>query len=91
MTSRRYVQLDVFADRPGAGNPLAVVLDAAGRFYLWRNFAHEGEVAARITALRGDATPLPMAATHHALQMEPLLILDSTNLRRQDTPSSATH
>ncbi|MET0582616.1 MAG: PhzF family phenazine biosynthesis protein, partial [Pseudoxanthomonas sp.] len=30
MTSRRYVQLDVFADRPGAGNPLAVVLDAAG-------------------------------------------------------------
>ena len=29
-TSRRYVQLDVFADRPGAGNPLAVVLDADG-------------------------------------------------------------
>lgn len=28
MTLRRYVQLDVFADRPGAGNPLAVVLDA---------------------------------------------------------------
>ena len=28
--SRRYVQLDVFADRPGAGNPLAVVLDAEG-------------------------------------------------------------
>ncbi len=28
--SRRYVQLDVFADRPGAGNPLAVVLDADG-------------------------------------------------------------
>ena len=27
---RRYVQLDVFADRPGAGNPLAVVLDAGG-------------------------------------------------------------
>lgn len=27
---RRYVQLDVFADRPGAGNPLAVVLDAEG-------------------------------------------------------------
>ena len=26
--SRRYLQLDVFADRPGAGNPLAVVLDA---------------------------------------------------------------
>ena len=30
MTLRRYVQLDVFADRPGAGNPLAVVLDAEG-------------------------------------------------------------
>jgi PhzF family phenazine biosynthesis protein len=28
--SRPYVQVDVFADRPGAGNPLAVVLDAAG-------------------------------------------------------------
>ena len=27
---RRYVQLDVFASRPGAGNPLAVVLDASG-------------------------------------------------------------
>jgi PhzF family phenazine biosynthesis protein len=30
MTARRYVQLDVFADRAGAGNPLAVVLDADG-------------------------------------------------------------
>lgn len=28
--TRRYVQLDVFATRPGAGNPLAVVLDAQG-------------------------------------------------------------
>ena len=28
MTPRRYVQLDVFANRPGAGNPLAVVLNA---------------------------------------------------------------
>jgi len=27
---RRYLQCDVFADRPGAGNPLAVVLDAEG-------------------------------------------------------------
>ena len=27
---RSYVQADVFADRPGAGNPLAVVLDAEG-------------------------------------------------------------
>ncbi len=30
MTHRRYVQMDVFADRPGAGNPLAVVLDGGG-------------------------------------------------------------
>jgi PhzF family phenazine biosynthesis protein len=30
MSRRPYVQLDVFADRPGAGNPLAVVLDAEG-------------------------------------------------------------
>lgn len=30
MSSRPYVQVDVFADRPGAGNPLAVVLDAEG-------------------------------------------------------------
>ena len=30
MTVRRYLQLDVFADRPGAGNPLGVVFDAAG-------------------------------------------------------------
>lgn len=30
MPNRRYVQLDVFASRPGAGNPLAVVLDAQG-------------------------------------------------------------
>lgn len=28
--SRRYCQVDVFADHPGAGNPLAVVLDAEG-------------------------------------------------------------
>lgn len=30
MSSRRYLQLDVFADRPGAGNPLGVILDAQG-------------------------------------------------------------
>ncbi|KGM56892.1 phenazine biosynthesis protein PhzF family [Lysobacter arseniciresistens ZS79] len=30
MPLRRYLQLDVFADRPGAGNPLAVVLDTDG-------------------------------------------------------------
>jgi PhzF family phenazine biosynthesis protein len=28
--ARAYVQVDVFANRPGAGNPLAVVLDAEG-------------------------------------------------------------
>lgn len=30
MTARRYLQLDVFADHPGAGNPLGAILDAAG-------------------------------------------------------------
>ncbi len=30
MARRRFVQLDVFAHRPGAGNPLAVVLDGDG-------------------------------------------------------------
>ncbi len=29
MATRRYLQLDVFADRPGAGNPLGVIFDAA--------------------------------------------------------------
>ncbi|RNF86108.1 PhzF family phenazine biosynthesis protein [Montanilutibacter psychrotolerans] len=28
MSARRFLQLDVFADRPGAGNPLAVAVDA---------------------------------------------------------------
>lgn len=28
--TRRYLQVDVFADRPGVGNPLGVVLDAEG-------------------------------------------------------------
>ncbi|MCF7222417.1 PhzF family phenazine biosynthesis protein [Marilutibacter chinensis] len=28
--TRRYLQMDVFADRPGAGNPLAVIPDAGG-------------------------------------------------------------
>lgn len=30
MTTRRFLQLDVFSPSPGAGNPLAVVLDAQG-------------------------------------------------------------
>lgn len=29
-TARRYLQCDVFADRPGTGNPLSVVLDGEG-------------------------------------------------------------
>ncbi|HJS33918.1 MAG TPA: PhzF family phenazine biosynthesis protein [Pseudoxanthomonas sp.] len=45
-TSHRYLQVDVFADRPGAGNPLGVVLDAAGwdtarmqAFAAWTNLS----------------------------------------------------
>lgn len=30
MTTRRFLQVDVFSPRPGCGNPLAVVLDAQG-------------------------------------------------------------
>ena len=30
MPTRRYLQVDVFAPRAGAGNPLAVVYDAQG-------------------------------------------------------------
>jgi len=46
VTLRRYLQLDVFADRPGAGNPLAVVIDAEGfepaamqAFAAWTNLS----------------------------------------------------
>ena len=46
MTTRRFVQLDVFSPRPGAGNPLAVVLDARGMdearmraFAAWTNLS----------------------------------------------------
>ncbi len=46
MTVRRYTQLDVFGARPGAGNPLAVVHDAAGMdeaamqaFAAWTNLS----------------------------------------------------
>ncbi|NUS39590.1 MAG: PhzF family phenazine biosynthesis protein, partial [Lysobacter sp.] len=46
MTPRRYLQLDVFADRPGAGNPLGVVLDPDGfddatmqAFAAWTNLS----------------------------------------------------
>lgn len=46
MPRRRYLQLDVFADRPGAGNPLGVVVDAQGldtaamqAFAAWANLS----------------------------------------------------
>ena len=46
MTVRRYTQLDVFSPRPGSGNPLAVVHDAAGMdeasmqaFAAWTNLS----------------------------------------------------
>lgn len=39
------------------GAPTPFVLDAAGRFYLWRNFQHEADVAALIHARRAAATP----------------------------------
>ena len=46
MSPRRYLQLDVFADRPGAGNPLGVVLDPEGlddaamqAFAAWANLS----------------------------------------------------
>lgn len=38
------------------------VLDADGRFYFWRNFEHEREVAALVAARLAAETPLPMAA-----------------------------
>ncbi|WP_313927000.1 PhzF family phenazine biosynthesis protein [Pseudoxanthomonas sp.] len=45
-TSHRYLQVDVFSDRPGAGNPLGVVMDADGwdtarmqAFAAWTNLS----------------------------------------------------
>jgi len=45
-SAHRYLQVDVFADRPGAGNPLGVVLDAGGwdaarmqAFAAWTNLS----------------------------------------------------
>lgn len=44
--------------------PSSFVLDADGRFYLWRNHLHEGEVAEAISRRRaaGVPSPLPDAA-----------------------------
>ncbi len=46
MPGRRYIEIDVFTDRPLYGNPLAVVVDADGldtasmqRFAAWTNFS----------------------------------------------------
>ena len=46
MKKRRFMQVDVFSDRAGFGNPLAVVLDADGldgaamqRFATWTNLS----------------------------------------------------
>ena len=41
--------------------PSSFVLDSDGRFYLWRNHQHEGDVAAAIAARRAGAAPLPLA------------------------------
>ncbi|GGA87737.1 RecBCD enzyme subunit RecD [Arenimonas soli] len=41
--------------------PSSFVLDADGRFFLWRNHQHEGDVAAAIAARRAAGTPLPLA------------------------------
>ena len=45
-SARRYLQLDVFAERPGGGNPLGVVFDAVGldtvsmqAFAAWTNLS----------------------------------------------------
>jgi PhzF family phenazine biosynthesis protein len=45
-TSHRYLQVDVFADRPGAGNPLGIVMEADGwdtarmqAFAAWTNLS----------------------------------------------------
>ncbi len=57
--------LAALADEPMVGEGVRetpFVVDAAGRFFLWRNFAHEREVAARLQARRRAAAPLPMAA-----------------------------
>lgn len=41
--------------------PSSFVLDAAGRFYLWRNFQHEGDVAAAVNARRAAGVAQPLA------------------------------
>ncbi|KFN48830.1 exodeoxyribonuclease V subunit alpha [Arenimonas composti] len=64
------LQLDDEARAAVAGEPLVgdgatttpFVLDAGGRFALWRNFAHEREIAGLVAARRAAAAPLPLAA-----------------------------
>ncbi|WP_290886924.1 exodeoxyribonuclease V subunit alpha [Arenimonas sp.] len=40
--------------------PASFVVDADGRFYLWRNFQHEGEVAAALSQRRAAGAPKPL-------------------------------
>ena len=59
-TLRRFVQLDVFADRPGAGNPLAVVLDAEGfdeaAMQAFANWTNLSETTFLLPATDADAS-----------------------------------
>jgi len=56
MTLRRFLQLDVFADRPGAGNPLAVVVDSDGLdANAMQAFAHWTNLSETIFLLPPDA------------------------------------
>ena len=43
--------------------PSSFVVDTDGRFYLWRNYKHEGEVAAAIRARRASGAPRPLDAS----------------------------
>ncbi len=41
--------------------PSSFVVDSSGRFYLWRNFQHEGEVAAAVSARRTEGVARPLS------------------------------
>ena len=60
---RRYAVLDVFTDRPLAGNPLAVVLDAEGL-----DDARMQAIAARVQPV-GDGVRLPPANPVHSASL----------------------
>jgi predicted PhzF superfamily epimerase YddE/YHI9 len=65
MTTRRFLQLDVFSPRAGAGNPLAVVLDAEGLDDA------SMQAIARWTRLPGDHLRVPpqVAGASYRLRM----------------------